>query len=171
MKPAIPCLVAMLALSAAACSHPGGGPIDACTLLGARQAGAILGTHVTARHVGPKPTRPSDGSECVYSDGTMGGGFMLIAARPGFGDAHAEAQSQMAAARRDQPPPGVPGIAVHAASGPGQAAWLGTSSVSTQLHVLDHGVSLVVALNQPDSAAARARARRLAQAALDTLHH
>lgn len=162
-------LFSLLVFASAACSHGSAGPIDACSLISAQRAGAILGTQVTTRHVGPHPTRASDGSECVYSNGTVGGGFMLIAARPGFADAHAEAQKQMATARKDQPPPGIPGITVHPVNGPGQAAWLGTSSVSTQLHVLDHGVSLVVAINRPDSPAVRARAKTLAKAALKHL--
>lgn len=171
MTPVRLAVPAMLVLVCTACSHAGSGPIDACSLISAQRAGAILGTPVTSRHVGPQPTRAEDGSECVYSDGSVAGGFMLIAARPGFTDAHAQAQSQMAVARKDQPPPGVPGISVHPAAGPGQAAWLGTSSVSTQLHVLDHGVSLVVAINRPDSPAVRARADTLAKAALEKVSH
>jgi hypothetical protein len=164
-------MLAMIAMGGTACSQVSGGPIDACTLISTRHASVILGASVTARHVGPRPSRASEGSECVYSTGRAGGGFMLIAARPGFDDAKTEATAQMQIARHDQPPPGVPGITVRAVDGPGQAAYLGTSSGSTQLHVLDHGVSLVVSINQPDSPAVRARARQLAQAALDGLGH
>lgn len=169
MKSTRLCLFAMLALAGAACSHGSSGPIDACSLVSAQRAGDILGAHVTTRHVGPQPTQATDASECMYMDGTIGGGFLLIVARTGFSDARAEARSQMETARKEQPPPGVPGMKVQPADGPGQAAWLGTSSMATQLHVLDHGVTLVLAFNQPDSAAVRARARRLAQAALEHL--
>lgn len=164
--------LAALVLTATACSYgsaSGGGALNACSLISAQRAGTILGASVTSKPVGPKPTSASDGSECVYSTGSVGGGFMLIAARPGFSDAKAEAQSQMETARKDQPPPGVPGIKVKTTNGPGEAAWLGTSSVSTQLHVLDHGVSLVVAINHPDSPKVRAQARKLAQAALNSV--
>ena len=160
---------AAMALSSVACSGASsvGGPLDACTLIGPQRAGAILGKAVTVKHVGPTPTKASDASECVYMTGSVNGGFLLVAARLGFDDAGAEARSQIAVSRQEQPPPGIPGTKVRMVEGPGQAAYLGTSTNMTQLHVLDHGVSLVVSINQPDSPALRARTRKLAQAALD----
>lgn len=167
-------LLAAITMGSVACSGPsgagaGGGPLDACTLIGAQRAGAILGQTVTTKQVGPRPAKASDASECVYSTGSIDGGFMLIAARLGFDDAKAEARSQMATARKDHPPPGIPRTTVRMVDGPGQAAFLGTSSASTELHVLDHGVSLVVSISQPESPAVLARLRKLAEAALEQL--
>ncbi len=169
-------LVGVLAVASGACGHgssgaAGGGLLDACTLIGPQRAAAVLGGTVTVKHVGPTPTKPDDASECFYSAGHPGSGFLLIVARMGFDDAQAEARSQMAVARREKSPPGMPSIRIQAADGPGQAAYLGTTPAFTQLHVLDHGVSLVVNINQAPTPAVRARARKLAQAALDGLGH
>lgn len=163
------CVLAILALAGTACGRGGGGPLDACTLIGPQRAGAILGAKVTVEHKGPAPHDAGDASLCFYSTGTFGDGFLLIAARPGFHDARAEARSQMDAMRKEQPPAGIPAMKVQGVDGPGEAAFVGSMPGSTQLHVLDHGVSLVVGINQPDAPAVRARASRLAQAALDTL--
>lgn len=164
------CILATLAASGTACSR-GGGPLDACTLIGPQRAGAILGTTVTVKHKGPTPRKPDDASLCFYSTGKLGGGFMLIAARIGFRDAQAEARSEMAEARKEGVPPGMPPSKVRAVDGPGQAAWLATIGRSMQLHVLDHGTSLVVSIDQPESPAADGRARKLAEAALAGLEH
>jgi hypothetical protein len=165
------CILTALALGSTACSGAGrGGPIDACTVIGPQRAEAILGaSKVTVEHKGPTPHDASDASLCFYSTGSFGGGFLLIAARPGFHDAQAEARSQIASMRKEKTPAGVPALAVRKVDGPGEAAFVGTMPGSTQLHVLDHGVSVVIAINRSDSPAVRARASKLAQAALDHL--
>lgn len=176
-------IIATLAMASVACSSPAGGsadsspskssvgsgPLDACTLIGSQRASAILGTTVTTKQVGPTPAKPSDASQCVYMTGSTNGGFMLIAARTGFKNAQTEARSQMAVAGNDQPPPGIPKIELHGVDGPGEAAYLGTSTAATQLHVLDHGVVLVVNINQPDSPTVQSRLQQLAQAAFEHL--
>lgn len=174
MKPRCIFLLAAMAVSSVACSGPsgsGGGPLDACTLIGPQRAGAILGKTVTTKHVGPTPAKASDPSECVYMTGGINGGFLLLVARTGFHDAQDEARSQMAVSGKEQMPPGISALRARMVDGPGEAAYLVTSSAFTQLHVFDHGVRLLVSINQSPSPTVRAHAHKLAEAALDHLHH
>ena len=164
-------MLAAVAVSSTACGGAtggGSGPLDACTLIGAARAGTLLGTSVTTRAVGPTATTTTDPSRCHYSTGALHGGFLLNVKRIEYSDAKAEARAQMRAAGKDAASFGGSETA-QLSDGLGESAWLLTMADATQLNVLDHGVWLVINIDQPDAPAIRARLRKLAQAAIEHL--
>lgn len=164
-------MLAAVAVSSTACRGATGsssGPLDACALIGAARAGVLLGTAVSTRVVGPTATTPTDPSRCHYSTGSLHGGFLLNVKRIHYSDAKAEVRAQMRAAGKDAASFGANETA-QLCDGPGEAAWLLTMADATQLNVLDHGVWLVINIDQPDAPAIRKRLRKLAQAAIDHL--
>jgi hypothetical protein len=146
-------------------------PPDACGLIPPAAASKILKTSVSAKPVIKAAARRMGASLCDYETAQMHGGFMIIAGRIRYHDARKEAASQQRLMREDTPPSGVPPM-TFAGNLPhlGEAAWLvkGPGS-SFQIHVLAHGVSLVISMNRDATSARIAQARRLAETALDHL--
>lgn len=146
-------------------------PPDACSLIPPAAASKILKTSVSAKPVINAAARQMGASLCDYKTTQMHGGFMIIAGRIRYHDARKEAAGQQRLMRENPPPPGIPPM-IFAGNLPhlGEAAWLvkGPGS-SFQIHVLAHGVSLVISMNRDATPARIAQVRRLAETALDHL--
>lgn len=151
--------------------HAPADPLDACGLIPPAAASKILKTSVSAKPVIKASARKMGTSLCDYETAQMHGGFMIIAGRVRYHDARKEAVGQQRLMRENPPPPGIPPM-TFAGNLPhlGEAAWLvkGPGS-SFQIHVLAHGVSLVISMNRDATPARIAQARRLAETALDHL--
>lgn len=137
----------------AAASAPG--KIDACKLLTAAEAGKIFGTSVTVKPIDTSAAGPDAASMCDYGTGEIGGGFMLLAGRDAYTDAKSEVANREKEAVSDLPP-GIPTPTFEGVDGLGEAAYLAETPESLELHVLDHGVVVVVTMNRkPDASAVK----------------
>lgn len=128
------------------------GKIDACKLISAAEAQKILGTAVKVKPVDTSAAGPDAASMCSYQTGRVRGGFMLLAGRAKYGNAAAEVTRREKEAVSDIPP-GIPTPTFAGVQGLGEAAYLAKTSSSLELHVLQHGVVIVVTVvRKPDAA-------------------
>ena len=146
----------------------GGGKLDACRLVSAAEAGEILGVDVTVKPNDTSAAGPDAASLCSYQTGRIGGGFMLLAARVRYADAAAEVASRKQAALEDVPE-GMTKPEFSDIEGLGEAAYVSRTPESFQLHVLDHGVVIVVNMNRAPDDAAVTLSRRIARVALENV--
>lgn len=142
--------------------------LDACKLISADQASAILGSKITAHSMDTSAAGPNAGSMCRYAGRGSGSGFMLIAAHLKYTDAAKEVASRQKEALSDNPP-GLPKPRFTAVKGLGDAAYLATTSAYFQLHVLAHGNVIVINRNTAVSTRAVQQTKELARAALARL--
>ena len=145
-----------------------GGKIDACKLVSAAEAGQILGVDVTVKPIDTSAAGPDAASLCSYQTGRVGGGFMLLAGRVKYSDAAAEVASRKKKALEDVSA-GIPKPEFADVDGLGEAAYLSKIPQSFQLHVLDHGVVIVVTMNREPDDAAVTRSQQVARVALGNL--
>ena len=163
--------VAVIATLVTGAAYAGsGGKIDACTLVSATAAGRILGTRVTVKAVDTSAAGPDAASMCDYETGRIHGGFMLIAGRIHYTNAAAEVAYQKKTATNDVPPPGIDYKPTFVdVKGLGEAAYLLKVHGSFQLHVLNHGTAVIIAMLQNASPKLLAQSEQLARIALGNL--
>lgn len=138
---------------------------DACVLIPKAAAGKILGSKVSVK---PVNTYGAPVSHCMYST-AHGGGFSLLIGRVQYKNAAAELARQKKTATASWPPSmGKPVFTD--VKGLGAAATLLKGQGFFQLHVLAHGFSMVINLNHQATATNTAKARQLADIALQHLH-
>lgn len=140
-------------------------PPDACKLIGAPAAAKVLGTQVTVK---PINTYGEDASHCFYSTGHIHGGFSLLVAHIPYKNASTELADQKKTALDTWPSsmakPGFTDV-----KGLGEAATLLKGQGFFQLHVLAHGTSMVINIDQNANDEAVARAEKLARIAIGNL--
>lgn len=86
---------------AAASQNAAGSRIDACSLLSAQQAGAVLGVSVTRKPVDTSAAGPGAASMCNYSSASLPQSYMLLASRLKVSDLAKEVASQKAEISKD----------------------------------------------------------------------
>ncbi len=156
-----------LIFTVTACSA-GSSKIEACKLVSATAAGRILGTRVTVKAVDTAVAGSDVATICNYNTGSVHGGFMLIAGRIHYTDAAAEVAYQEKTATTDIPPgTGKLTFSFTAVKGLGEAAYLAKMRGSFQLHVLAHGMAIVIAMDASPKAVARSK--QLARIALGNI--
>lgn len=142
-------LLAAFVLPLAACSSSNSdsqasAKIDACKLITTDAASKVLGTTVKTKAIDTSSSGPGAASMCNYNDGTIHGGFMLIAGR--FSrhlDMAKEAASEEKSAVKEWKQHAGGSPTVTDIKGLGEAAYLFKARSTTELHVLSHGASLV----------------------------
>lgn len=142
--------------------------IDACTLVSAGEATKVLGVEVTIKPVDTSGAGPDAASICHYQTNQVGGGFTLLAGRVQYTDPAAEMADRKKAEVSDLPP-GIPTPTFSDVTGLGESAYLAETPESVELHVLDHGVVIVVTLVGKPDAAAEDLAERLGRVAVQNL--
>jgi len=157
-RPAALCALVLLCAATPACpageataragsslveSGVGTGKIEACKLISATAAGKILGTTVTVKPVETSAAGSDAASMCSYQTGQVRGGFMLLAGRVKYSDAATEVAARKKEAVSDLPP-GIPTPTFTDVHGLGEAAYLEKTPASVELHVLQHGVVVVI---------------------------
>jgi len=162
--------VAVLSMALTSISQAASGKIDACKLISASQASNILGTKVKARPIDTSAAGPGAGSMCNYSGKHMSDGFMLIAAHVKYTNAASEVKAQQKTAASSIPP-GIPKPSFANVKGIGDAAFLYKTPGTFQLHVLDHGTSIVINRNVTASTKTVDQAKQIAVAVLAHLKH
>jgi hypothetical protein len=162
---------AILSFSAlSACSSAAAKP-DACKLIDPAAAGKILGATITTKPIQIGSADDKATSMCSYQDGTVGGGFMLLAAELHPKNLADEVASEEKSVTQDSGPPGLnlPKPEVRDISGLGDAAFLVSSAQSLELHVFAHGAKVVIVRNvkpTPDLVDQTEKLARLALAKL-----
>lgn len=160
--------VAIFSLVIANCSQAGNGKIDACNLISAKQASHILGSKIKVHPMDSSLAGSNASSMCNFSGKHISDGFMLIAAHIQYTNAASEVKAQQKAAVSSIPP-GIPKPSFANVKGIGDAAYLYKTPGTFQLHVLDHGNSIVINRNVTASTKAVNQAEQLARVALKQL--
>jgi hypothetical protein len=160
--------VALLCLVITNITVAGSGDIDACKLISASQASHILGGEIKAHQMDTSAAGPEAGSMCNYSGKHISDGFMLIAAHIQYSNAASEIKAQQKAAASNIPP-GIPKPSFSNVKGIGEAAYLYITPGTFQLHVLDHGISIVINRNVAVNSKTVEQAKQLARVAIEQL--
>ncbi len=145
-------------------------PIDACKLVDLPAARKVLGTTLSTKPVNVSASG-TDTSMCNYTDGTMHGGFMLLAAPLKVDNLADEVASQEKSIAEDSAPPGVkmPKPTISNVSGLGDAAFLVTIGDSLQIHAFAKNAVIVVSRNVKATPKEIAKSEKVARLAMTNL--
>lgn len=168
-------LLAAFVLPLAACStsssdSQASAKIDACKVISPDAASKILGATIRTKTIDTSSAGPGAASMCNYNDGTIHGGFMLIAGRFSRNlDMAKEAASEEKSAVKEWKQHAGGSPTVTDIKGLGEAAYLFKAPSTTELHVFSHGTSLVLVRTVDASPTVVKQTEALARLALANL--
>jgi len=145
-----------------------GGKIDACRLITATQASKILGVKISIKKMNTSAAGPGAASMCSYQGGGVHDGFMLLAGSVKYSNAKQEIKRRQKEAVTDTPS-FIPKPHFKSVDGLGDGAYLADMSGTFQLHVLSHGMVIVINRNTKLNDKTIAQAKQLAKEALGSL--
>ena len=154
---------------AAGSAKAAGSQIDACSLLSAEQAGAVLGVSITRKPVDTSAAGPDAATMCHYSSTSFPQGYMLLASWLKVSDLAKEVESQKSEIRQDMQQhlnvtPKIVGV-----KDMGDAAFLVEMDGALQLHAFAKGAVIVASRNVNATAENVAQLETFARAALSHL--
>ena len=146
-----------------------GAQIDACSLLSAQEAGAVLGVPMTQKAVDTSAAGPDAATMCHFSSTSSRQGYMLLASWLKVSDLAQEVESQKNEIRKDMQEHINVTPKIEDVSGLGDAAFLVEMTGDVQLHAFAKGAVIVVSRNVDATPENVAQLEKFARAALGHL--
>jgi hypothetical protein len=157
------------AASQSAATEAAGSQIDACSLLSADQAGAVLGASVTRKPIDTSAAGPGASTMCHYASAGSPQGYLLQASWLKVSDLAKEVDSQKAEISKDfQQHLNVTPKIVDV-NGMGDAAFLVEMDGALQLHAFAKGAVIVASRNVSATPENLAQLEKFSRAALSHL--
>lgn len=181
LRPNVLCAIAasLLLAAAPACQTSGskspgsekaaGSQIDACSLLSAKQAGAVLGASVTRKLVDTSAAGPDAATMCHYSSASSPQGYLMLASWLKVSDLAKEVNSQKAEISKSMQQHLNVTPKIVDVKDMGDAAFLVEMDGALQLHAFAKDAVIVVNRNVSASAENVAQLETFARAALSHL--
>jgi len=146
-----------------------GSQIDACSLLSAQQAGAVIGASATRKPVDTSAAGPDAATMCHYSSPSFPQGYLLLASWLKVSDVAKEVDSQKTEIRQDMQQHLNVTPKIVDVKDMGNAAFLVEMDGALQLHAFAKGAVIVVSRNVSATAENVAQLEAFARAALSHL--